>query len=82
MRTFQRPSGRIRRPIRAKAVEIPSRPLLAPLNAQLSGFRTVCKSFARRFAVNGINGLGGGENQVQKYHATRRHYPNPKCPLD
>ena len=38
MRTFQRPSGRIRRPIRAKAVEIPSRPLLAPLNAQLSEF--------------------------------------------
>jgi hypothetical protein len=38
MRAFRTPSGRIRRPIGAKAVEIPSRPLLAPLNAQLLEF--------------------------------------------
>ena len=38
MRAFRTPSGRIRRPIEAKAVEIPSRPLRAPLNAQLLEF--------------------------------------------
>jgi hypothetical protein len=38
MRAFRTPSGRNRRPIGAKAVEIPSRPLLAPLNAQLLEF--------------------------------------------
>ena len=32
----------------AKAAEIPSRPLLAPLNVQVLSFRTVCKKSAPR----------------------------------
>ena len=50
----------------------------------IGSFRTVCKFFAPRFAVNDISGLRCAKNGCKSAPPSRqprRHSRNPKCPL-